>query len=170
MKTDQEEANVEDDHAYGAATALALSTAPSFAKELKSIGVSLGSMGNPFFVALSKGAEFEARKTNPNVKITTVGFEYDLGKQVTQIDNFIAVSVDLILLNPGDPKAIGPADQEGAGGGHRRRRGRHRGRRRRCHRDHEQRAGRMRSHASTSSTNWGARVTSSSRTGRRSRP
>jgi ribose transport system substrate-binding protein len=43
------------------------------------------------------------------VKITTVGFEYDLGKQVTQIDNFIAAGVDLILLNPGEPKAIGPA-------------------------------------------------------------
>jgi len=43
------------------------------------------------------------------VKITTVGYEYDLGKQVTQIDNFIAAGVDLILLNPGDPKAIGPA-------------------------------------------------------------
>ncbi|MGY4504087.1 hypothetical protein ACVWYH_008044 [Bradyrhizobium sp. GM24.11] len=93
----------------GAAMALALTTAPTFAKELKSIGVSLGSMGNPFFVALSKGAEFEAKKTNPNVKITAVGFEYDLGKQVTQIDNFIAAGVDLILLNPGDPKAIGPA-------------------------------------------------------------
>src|ERR1700758_1048691 len=93
----------------GAAIALALSSTPSFAKELKSIGISLGSMGNPFFVALSKGAEFEAKKTNPAVKITTVGFEYDLGKQVTQIDNFIAAGVDLILLNPGDPKAIGPA-------------------------------------------------------------
>src|SRR5882757_9201306 len=91
----------------GAAMALVLSSAPSFAKDLKSIGVSLGSLGNPFFVALSKGAEFEAKKTNPNVKITTVGFEYDLGKQVTQIDNFIAAGVDLILLNPGDPKAIG---------------------------------------------------------------
>ena len=43
------------------------------------------------------------------MKVTTVGFEYDLGKQVTQIDNFIAAGVDLILLNPGDPKAIGPA-------------------------------------------------------------
>jgi len=93
----------------GAAMALVLSSAPSPAKELKSIGISLGSLGNPFFVALSKGAEFEARKTNPNVKVTTVGFEYDLGKQVTQIDNFIAAGVDLILLKPGDPKAIGPA-------------------------------------------------------------
>ena len=42
------------------------------AKELKSIGISLGSMGNPFFVALSKGAEDEAKKINPNVKVTTV--------------------------------------------------------------------------------------------------
>ena len=92
-----------------AALALVMSSAPSSAKELKSIGVSLGSLGNPFFVALSKGAEFEAKKTNPNVKITAVGFEYDLGKQVTQIDNFIAAGVDMILLNPGDPKAIGPA-------------------------------------------------------------
>ncbi len=93
----------------GAAVTLALCSAPCFAKELKSIGVSLGSLGNPFFVALSKGAEFEAKKTNPDVKITTVGFEYDIGKQVTQIDNFIAAGVDLILLNPGDPKALGPA-------------------------------------------------------------
>ena len=93
----------------GAALALVMSSAPSSAKELKSIGVSLGSLGNPFFVALSKGAEFEAKKTNPNIKITAVGFEYDLGKQVTQIDNFIAAGVDMILLNPGDPKAIGPA-------------------------------------------------------------
>src|SRR5258708_34301062 len=93
----------------GAAVALVLSCAPSFAKELKSICITLGSLGNPLFVAVSKGAEFEARKTNPNVKITTVGLEDDLGKEVTKMDNLIAGGVDLILLNPGDPKAVGPA-------------------------------------------------------------
>jgi ribose transport system substrate-binding protein len=92
-----------------AGAALALGAHVAAAKELKSIGISLGSMGNPFFVALSKGAEFEAKKINPNVKITTVGYDYDLGKQNTQIDNFIAAGVDLILLNPGDPVAIEPA-------------------------------------------------------------
>ena len=92
-----------------AGAALALSVHVAAAKELKSIGISLGSMGNPFFVALAKGAEFEAKKINPNVKITTVGYDYDLGKQNTQIDNFIAAGVDLILLNPGDPNAIEPA-------------------------------------------------------------
>jgi ribose transport system substrate-binding protein len=92
-----------------AGAALALTVNVAAAKELKSIGISLGSLGNPFFIALSKGAEFEAQKVNPNVKITTVGYDYDLGKQNTQIDNFIAAGVDLILLNPGDPVAIAPA-------------------------------------------------------------
>ncbi|RYB06372.1 ABC transporter substrate-binding protein [Lichenibacterium ramalinae] len=91
----------------GAALALVAGTAQ--AKELKSIGISLGSLGNPFFQALAKGAEFEAKKTNPNVKLLTFGYEYDLGKQVQQIDNFIAAGVDLILLNPGDPHALKPA-------------------------------------------------------------
>jgi ribose transport system substrate-binding protein len=92
-----------------AGAALALSVNVASAKELKSIGISLGSLGNPFFIALKNGAEFEAKKVNPNVKITTLGYDYDLGKQNTQIDNFIAAGVDLILLNPGDPKAIEPA-------------------------------------------------------------
>jgi ribose transport system substrate-binding protein len=91
----------------GAALALSLGTAQ--AKELKSIGVSLGSMGNPFFVALANGATAQAKAINPNVKVTAVGFEYDLNKQVEQINNFIAAGVDMILLNPGDPKAITPA-------------------------------------------------------------
>jgi ribose transport system substrate-binding protein len=92
-----------------ATAAIALLGGGASAKDLKSIGISLGSLGNPFFIALSKGAEFEAKKTNPNVKVQTVGYDYDLGKQVTQIDNFIASGVDLILLNPGDPKALKPA-------------------------------------------------------------
>ena len=92
-----------------AGVALLIGTQIASAKELKSIGISLGSMGNPFFVALSKGAEFEARKINPNVQVTTVAYDYDLGKQFTEIDNFIAAGVDMILLSAGDAKAIGPA-------------------------------------------------------------
>lgn len=92
-----------------AVEAAALVASPAYAKELKSIGISLGSLGNPFFVALSKGAESQAKAINPNVKVTTVGFDYDLGKQVTQIDNFIAAGVDMILLNPGDKDALEPA-------------------------------------------------------------
>jgi len=86
-----------------------MATAPVEAKELKSIGISLASLGNPFFVAISKGATAEAQKINPNVKVTTLGYDYDLNKQFNQIDNFIAAGVDLILLNPGDPHAVAAA-------------------------------------------------------------
>ncbi|MER2534133.1 MAG: ABC transporter substrate-binding protein [Rhizobiaceae bacterium] len=83
--------------------------APASAKEFKKIGVSLGSMGNPFFVALANGAQAEAKKTNPNVEVMAFGYDYDMAKQFSQIDNFISAGVDLILLNPADSKAIGPA-------------------------------------------------------------
>jgi ribose transport system substrate-binding protein len=88
---------------------LGVSAPPAFAKDLNKIGISLGTMGNPFFTALAKGATSEAKKTNPNVVIMTFGYDYDIGKQFTQIDNFIAAGVDLILLNPADAHAVGPA-------------------------------------------------------------
>ncbi|WP_237153152.1 ABC transporter substrate-binding protein [Oryzibacter oryziterrae] len=91
-----------------AVAALAL-TGTAGAKDLNKIGISLGSMGNPFFVALAKGATDKAKEINPNVEVTALGYDYDLNKQFTQIDNFIAAGVDLILLNPADPKAVAPA-------------------------------------------------------------
>lgn len=92
-----------------ASAAIAFAAGGAQAKELKTIGISLASLGNPFFQAVAKGAEFQAKKTNPNVKLLTFGFDYDLGKQVQHIDNFIAARVDLILLNPGDTKALRPS-------------------------------------------------------------
>ena len=89
---------------------LTLSLASSLlAKEVKSVGISLGSLGNPGFVLIAKVATAELKKINPNVNVTVVGYDYDLGKQFTEIDNFIAAGVDFIILNPGDPKAIAPA-------------------------------------------------------------
>jgi ribose transport system substrate-binding protein len=80
------------------------------AKELKSIGVTVGDLANPFFVQITKGAELEARKlAGDNVKVTLVSSGYDLGQQVAQIDNFIAAKVDMIILNAADSKGIGPA-------------------------------------------------------------
>src|SRR6188508_1703314 len=70
-----------------AGAALAFATGAASAKELKAVGIKLGSLGNPFFVALAKGAEAKA-------------------KEINQIDNFVASGVDLILLNAADPKAI----------------------------------------------------------------
>lgn len=94
--------------AFGIGAALGLSqTAP--AAELNGIGISVGSLGNPFFVTIAKGAEDAARKINPNVRVITVASDYDLNKQFNQIDNFIAAGVNMILVNAADPVAIEPA-------------------------------------------------------------
>lgn len=92
-----------------AAAAAVAFTGAAAAKDLNKIGISLGSMGNPFFVALANGATNKAKEVNPNVEVTALGYDYDMNKQFTQIDNFIAAGVDLILLNPADPKAVAPA-------------------------------------------------------------
>ena len=78
-------------------------------KQLKSVGITVGSLGNPYFVTITKGAEAKAKQINPGVKVTAVSADYDMNKQFTQIDNFISAHVDLILLNAADPKAIEPA-------------------------------------------------------------
>lgn len=87
----------------------AMTAAQAADKPLKSIGVTVGSLGNPYFVTIVKGAEAKAKQINPNAKVTAVSADYDLNKQFTQIDNFISAHVDMILLNAADPKAIEPA-------------------------------------------------------------
>lgn len=92
-----------------AGAALTLTAGAASAKDLNSIGITLGSLGNPFFVALATGAEDKAKEINPDVNVISVSADYDMNKQFTQIDNFIASGVDLILLNATDPNAIAPA-------------------------------------------------------------
>ena len=72
------------------------------AKELKAVGLTVGDMANPFFVAMGKGTEEAAKKINPNVKVTALSTKYDLNTQVGQIENFIANKIDLLLVNAVD--------------------------------------------------------------------
>lgn len=92
-----------------AGLALALASGFAQARDIKSIGITVGSLGNPFFVTIAKGAEAKAKALNPDVKVLAVSADYDLNKQFTQIDNFIAAGVDMILLNAADARAIEPA-------------------------------------------------------------
>lgn len=79
------------------------------ARELKALGISMGSLGNPYFVTLADGASARAKELNPSVKVTSVSADYDLSKQFSQIDNFISSKVDLILINAVDPSAMASA-------------------------------------------------------------
>ena len=91
------------------ALGFAMTAAQAAEKPLKSIGITVGSLGNPYFVTIVKGAEAKAKTINPNARVTAVSSDYDMNKQFTQIDNFISAHVDMILINAVDPKAIEPA-------------------------------------------------------------
>ncbi|AFZ29224.1 monosaccharide ABC transporter substrate-binding protein, CUT2 family [Gloeocapsa sp. PCC 7428] len=77
---------------------------------LTSVGVTVGDLGNPFFVQIGRGAEAEAQKIGGgNVRTTVVSSGYDLNQQLNQMENFVASGTDLILLNAADSKGIAPA-------------------------------------------------------------
>ena len=92
-----------------AGVAVALLSGAASAKDLKAVGLTVGSLGNPYFVALGKGVTDAVHEANPNAKVTIASADYDLNKQFTQIDNFISAGVDLILVNAADARAIAPA-------------------------------------------------------------
>jgi ribose transport system substrate-binding protein len=84
--------------------------APVFAqKKLNAVAVTVGDLGNPFFVQIAHGAEAQAKKYNPAVKFTSESSNYDVNNQTNQIDNFISSGANLILLNAADSKGIAPA-------------------------------------------------------------
>jgi ribose transport system substrate-binding protein len=84
--------------------------APSYAqKPLKAVAVTVGDLGNPFFVQIAHGAEAQAKKYNPAVKFTAESSNYDVNNQTNQMDNFVSSGVNLILLNAADSKGIAPA-------------------------------------------------------------
>ncbi len=85
-------------------------SAPVFAQnKLNSVAVTVGDLGNPFFVQIAHGAEAAAKQINPNVKFTSESSNYDVNNQTNQMDNFVASGVNLILLNAADSKGIAPA-------------------------------------------------------------
>ena len=77
----------------GAAFA-AVAIAPASAKDLNKVGISVGLLGNPFFVATIKGIEDKTKALDAKAKVNAGSSDYDLNKQFTQIDNFIASGVD----------------------------------------------------------------------------
>jgi ribose transport system substrate-binding protein len=94
--------------ALGVALAVGLS-GTAMAKDINVIGITVGSLGNPYFAATDKGIAARAKELTPNAKIVAVSSDYDLNKQFTQIDNFIAAGAQVIMVNAADPVAIAPA-------------------------------------------------------------
>lgn len=82
----------------------------AMAKDLKSVGVTVVDLGNPFFGAIAKSVEAQVKEAaGADAKVLVVSGDYDLGKQSAQFDNFIQAGVDLIIVSAVDSKAIGAA-------------------------------------------------------------
>jgi ribose transport system substrate-binding protein len=73
----------------------------------KTIGVSLLTRAHLFYRDLEEGLREEADSNNYTLIITAA--EFDLGKQTSQIEDFIARKVDAIVVCPVDSKGIGSA-------------------------------------------------------------
>jgi ribose transport system substrate-binding protein len=72
----------------------------------KIIGVALLTRGHIFYKDLEEGLREEAARDHYELVMTSA--EFDLGKQISQIEDFIARKVDAIIVCPVDSKGIGP--------------------------------------------------------------
>jgi ribose transport system substrate-binding protein len=89
-------------------SSMAFATSAASAKELSSVGVTVGRLTNPFFVELGKGAEAKVKElTGGKANVTVVAADYELNRQYAQIDNFISSGVDLVLVNAAASNAMG---------------------------------------------------------------
>ena len=79
-------------------------------KDTKTIGVSLLTRGHIFYRDLEEGLNSEAKNYGYDLIITSADF--DLGKQISQVEDFISRKVDAIILSPVDSKGIGSAIAE----------------------------------------------------------
>lgn len=86
---------------------LAFSCNKSASTATKTVGVTLQTRAHVFYRDLEEGLLEEAKAQNYEL-IITAG-EFDLGKQMSQIEDFVARKVDAIVLVPVDSKGVGPA-------------------------------------------------------------
>ena len=75
------------------------------ARGKRTIGLSVLSLANPFFIEIADGLREEAAKHGYEVLV--VSGENDVARQDKQVHDFIVRRVDAIVLSPCDSKAIG---------------------------------------------------------------
>jgi ribose transport system substrate-binding protein len=74
------------------------------------LGLSLSTLNNPFFVTLKEGAEEAAAAAG--VELIVVDAQDDSAKEATNIEDLIQKEVDALLINPTDADAIVPSVQK----------------------------------------------------------
>ena len=81
----------------------------------QSIGLSVSTQNNPFFVSLQEGAQAAADAAGAN--LITVDAQDNVSKQVSDIEDLIVQGVDVIIINPTDSAAVVTAVAQANGAG-----------------------------------------------------
>lgn len=71
------------------------------------VGVSISTLNNPFFISLKEGVESKAEEEGLKVVISDA--QNDSSTQSNQIEDLITQGVDLIIINPVDSTAVSPS-------------------------------------------------------------
>lgn len=87
-----------------AATAL---TGAAHAAEGCKVGISMYTLGAPYFAAQLKAAEAEAKKDGCTVRSSDG--QNDMVKQIGDIQDMVSAGVNVLIVNPRDPKGLIPA-------------------------------------------------------------
>ena len=69
-----------------------------------SIGLSVSTLNNPFFVTLAEGAEEAAAKLGVDLSVVDAGD--DVTKQVSDVEDLIAKGISVLVINPVDSDAV----------------------------------------------------------------
>lgn len=72
---------------------------PSWAAEWPTrVGVSVSSLENPYFVALTRGAQERIKQANPSAKLTVRSSDYSVETQIKQINELLEQKIELLLI------------------------------------------------------------------------
>lgn len=83
-----------------------LSVLPLYAGALPTVGLSISTLNNPFFVDLRDGGQTAARRLNVNLVVLDA--QNDSAREASQIEDLIQRRVAVIAINPTDSDAIVP--------------------------------------------------------------
>lgn len=80
-----------------------------------SIGFSVSTLNNPFFVTLSEGAEAKAEEEGADLIVVDAGD--DAAKQTSDIEDLISRNISVLIVNPVDSDAVALAVQDAVAAG-----------------------------------------------------
>jgi ribose transport system substrate-binding protein len=91
----------------GALLAASAMSGTAFADQACRVGVSMYTLSAPYFAAQMQAAVAEAKKDGCTVR--TADAQNDMVKQIGDIQDMVAAGVNVLIVNPRDPKGLIPA-------------------------------------------------------------